>query len=347
MEYNCEICGKTFKYKKGLSKHLSYTHKTDLKIYYDKWVKEKNEEICKICGEKNSFRGFRDGYTKICKKCLNKSKFPCNKEYWIYHNFSKEESVKKVSEFQTKQSKKVKKHTNDATLNHWVKLGFSKEESEKKIKERQTTFSLEKCIKKFGKIEGTKKWKNRQIKWQETLNNKSEDEKQRINKLKGVTLENMIRKWGTIDGTEKYNDWKMAIRGYFQKSISSVSQELFFNILNFIKDKENTKFGRYNKEFYIYANNRMYYYDFKYKNKIIEFNGDIFHANPKIYNENDFPNPYNKKINAKTIWELDNVKLNLIKNMDYDILIIWEKDYEENKQRELNKCLKFLNISNE
>lgn len=340
--YHCKICNKSFKYKEGLSKHLSYTHKIDLKDYYDEFFKKPNEDICPVCNNKTIFRSFRDGYTKLCNNCLNKSKFPSNKEYWIYHGYSIEDAEKNVSKFQSEQSKKVKNRTNTASLNYWINKGYSVDEAKNKLKERQSTVSKLNYIKRYGEDEGIKRWKARQIQWQNTLHNKSEEEQARINKLKGITLENMIRKWGVIDGAEKYNDWKMAVRGHFQKSISAVSQELFFNILNLIDDKENVRFGKHNKEFFIFDNNRLYFYDFKYKNKIIEFNGDMFHANPKIYDENSFPNPYNKKLNAKTIWKFDDIKLNAIKKLQYDVLIIWEKDYKENKEKEFRKCMQFL-----
>lgn len=338
----CEICGKSFKYKKGLSKHLSYTHKIDTKMYYDKWVKDENEDKCKICNNSTNFRSFRDGYTKLCSNCLYKSRYPSQIGYWLCNGFSKEESVKKVSKFQKTQEKKVKNHTNDATIKYWVEKGFSKEEAIEKIKERQTTFSLKKCIDKYGENEGKLIFNKRQLKWQKTLNDKSPEEKIRINKLKGITLENMIRKWGEIDGPEKYNDWKCAIRGGVS-NISKISQELFYELLKNIDDKENVKFGKHNKEFYIIINNKIFYYDFKYKNKIIEFNGDLFHANPQMFNENDTPNFYRKDLTAKQIWESDNKKINNIKNKGYDVHIVWGKDYFENKQKSIDACLIFLN----
>lgn len=98
------------------------------------------------------------------------------------------------------------------------------------------------------------------------------------------------------------------------------------------------------KNFFVYENKRLFYYDFKYKNKIIEFNGDLFHANPNIYEENQCPNPYKKLLTAKTIWENDSLKINTIKKLGYEVLIIWETDYKKDKQSELLKCLQFLDI---
>lgn len=60
---------------------------------------------------------------------------------------------------------------------------------------------------------------------------------------------------------------------------------------------KNTEFSLYNKEF-----NEKYFYDFCYNKKIIEYNGDFWHANPKIYNESDV---VHKNKVAKDIWNYD------------------------------------------
>jgi hypothetical protein len=43
-----------------------------------------------------------------------------------------------------------------------------------KLKERQATFSLKKCISKYGEIEGLKIFEDRQKKWQKTLNDNND-----------------------------------------------------------------------------------------------------------------------------------------------------------------------------
>lgn len=111
-----------------------------------------------------------------------KSQRKTNIEYWMNRGFSKEESILKVKEFQKSNSnilalKKLNdpeynnmcKSKNPTTISYWINKGFSEEESVIKRKERQSTFSLKKCIEKYGEIEGTKKWMNRQKKWRESL----------------------------------------------------------------------------------------------------------------------------------------------------------------------------------
>jgi hypothetical protein len=51
---------------------------------------------------------------------------------------------------------------------YYICKGFTEEDAIKMVSDRQRTFSLEKCVEKWGKEEGTKRWRERQEKW---LNN--------------------------------------------------------------------------------------------------------------------------------------------------------------------------------
>ena len=81
----CEECGLAFKKIQSLSKHVSLYHKNK-KDYYDKWIKENNDDKCQICKKKTKFIGFY-GYKNCCSvKCTNKyahklSKLGMNKKY--------------------------------------------------------------------------------------------------------------------------------------------------------------------------------------------------------------------------------------------------------------------------
>jgi hypothetical protein len=83
---------------------------------------------------------------------------------------------------------------NNTSIEYYLKKGYSEDESKKLLSERQATFSLEKCINKHGKEEGTRIFNERQVKWQNTLNSKPQEEIDDINSRKAITLDNMIRK---------------------------------------------------------------------------------------------------------------------------------------------------------
>lgn len=115
---------------------------------------------------------------------------PTYKEYWLVRGFSEEESILRASNQHKDNSKKGNslnksrkkfKGENQHSLEYWLLRGFSEEESKQLLKERQSTFSLKKCIEKYGESEGQKVFNERQLKWQETLNSKSQEELDDIN----------------------------------------------------------------------------------------------------------------------------------------------------------------------
>ena len=64
----CEECGRTFVNVNGLAQHVNCYHNT--KDYYDKWLKEEGEGICKVCGKNTKFISLTGHYTLWCtKKC--------------------------------------------------------------------------------------------------------------------------------------------------------------------------------------------------------------------------------------------------------------------------------------
>jgi uncharacterized C2H2 Zn-finger protein len=69
----CEECGKIFDRKCDLGRHVNKYHNNQ-KEYFDKWLKENNDDVCKICGNLTKFNGLSGkGYKNCCcKKCSNK-----------------------------------------------------------------------------------------------------------------------------------------------------------------------------------------------------------------------------------------------------------------------------------
>lgn len=140
---------------------------------------------------------------------------PIKKEYWIEKGYSEEESVElaiktkndnniKGNKAATSRSKEQIRSTTVRCVEHWLRLGFSLEEAKDKVSQIQTTFTLEKCIEKYGIIEGTSKWQNRQINWQNTLNSRSQTDIDESNKKKCcIRIKN-----GSMEETVKFYNEK-------------------------------------------------------------------------------------------------------------------------------------------
>lgn len=253
-------------------------------------------------------------------------------EYWLSRGFSNEESKLKtelhlmnterafiikygesdgVKLFREKKVKEGKLHS-QRSIEYWINKGFSIEESKNKVSEGQNKFSLVKCVEKYGEEEGKKIFTDRQNKWQESLT--------------------------------KNGNMKM---GY-----SKISQELFYGLLETyeIDYRNKINFATHNGE--LKLNNPkggVYLYDFIDIDgkKIIEYNGDMYHANPKKYKETDTPHPYRKNKTSREIWESDKVKIKIAEDNGYKVLTIWDSEYRwGNKEKVIKKCLKFLKNEN-
>jgi G:T-mismatch repair DNA endonuclease (very short patch repair protein) len=84
-------------------------------------------------------------------------------------------------------------------------------------------------------------------------------------------------------------------------------------------------------------------------NKIIEFNGDFWHMNPKKYSATDELKAFNREHyrsgignTAADIWKYDEMKLNGYKQLGYDVKVVWESEYHENPEKIIQECIDFL-----
>jgi hypothetical protein len=142
----CKICGM----KTGeLTGHLLYSHKIDHNEYKKEFGLEQLKCLTlieKVAGENNP--GYNHGGRLS----------PFSKKF-IKGDIS-EQTVKKSIDTRTANN------NNPTTIEYWMKKTNGDEELAKELlSTRQSTFSLDKCIEKFGEIDGLKRWQDRQNKW--------------------------------------------------------------------------------------------------------------------------------------------------------------------------------------
>jgi hypothetical protein len=235
---------------------------------------------------------------------------PNNHNYWIKKGYSISEADAKVSLFQKEMSAKLSTKRLESPMNYdgilttqteyWKKRGYSIEESFAIVKERQTTFTLDKCILKHGITKGTIVFNDRQRKWLKSLYANFE-------------------KYG--DGRSPQSKWVNDI-----KIILTNSGILIPDKEKWIREKE--------------TNGKGYSYDLTVNKKIIEFNGDYWHANPLIYGE-DWINK-TKKMTASEIWQYDVDKIKLAELHGYKVLTVWESQYNKDPNEVIQRILEFL-----
>jgi hypothetical protein len=93
---------------------------------------------------------------------------------------------------------------------------------------------------------------------------------------------------------------------------------------------------------------RWKYYDAKVDNLLIEANGNYWHANPDIYDEeHEFIFPGNCKTKAKDIWKLDIYKIEIAKQNGFDVLTIWESEFNKSIENVKQKIKDKINKENQ
>ena len=139
---------------------------------------------------------------------------------------------------------------------------------------------------------------------------------------------------------EQYHDGKYTRCN--DNKCSKPELELIDEIVKRMKLNENQYNSSKNNTFYtrIKDYDRTISLDFVFNKKVIEFNGDYWHCNPLYYKENY----YHKHIKntAKEIWNNNKNKLDYMKKLGYDVLEIWETDYNNNKEKIIQECINFL-----
>lgn len=345
---NCKICStplnsqhprKMLCSKKCERINLNLQAQVKRKIKADQTFKDSVEGIdyvsCSVCGLKStvispihikshglSYAQYKNNNPVICSKAqknrsekmkgANNPAFnhggklsPFSKNFIKYS--TRDEYEQGLSSCKAKSSQSARENGNNScTLLYWLKKGYSEEDAKILLSERQTTFSLDICIQKYGDEEGRKVWGERQKKWKKTLDAKSDEEKIRINKAKMSHI-------GPVSKAEL--------------ELLSEIQALGFNVEH---------------QFVINRETGCFVYDFRFENRIIEYNGDYWHANPNIFK--DPLQVLRSKRSVQSIWDRDALKLKTAQENGFEVLTIWESEYrnKKNKKKSLEKCKTFL-----
>lgn len=292
-------------------------------------------------------------HLKVCQKCLFK-KFQIDKPHfnimWEPSKFafeiSDEDYKKSKNEYALTEEKMIKKYGKKEGVKKWENYckrqaetntfeykqknyGWSKEEFDAYNKSRAVTKNN--MIQKYGE-EGIEKYNNYIEKqritksWDYMVKVYGVKKAREINKSKALTKDNFIKKYGEIDGEEK---WKKYIDNR-ETPFSKISQECFDRLDAILSKDHDTYYYSKNKEYPIECGNIVYHLDYYIKdlNICIEFNGSIFHGDPRIYEDNEHCNPFNPKITAKELQEKDIKRYkDLYIFHKIKTFVIWELDY--------------------
>ena len=151
----------------------------DCKLYFDKYAPYKKEHPKDVLSHKlascfcHDEKDIEDFYNKVLKP---KNAYtghdgklsPWSKDFIGYEHLSDEDKNKARRQkcyCRDREDFDEIKLASNTTLEYYLSKGMGEDEAKHALRKRQTTFSLEKCIEKYGEVEGIKRFKERQEKW--------------------------------------------------------------------------------------------------------------------------------------------------------------------------------------
>jgi hypothetical protein len=202
---------------------------------------------------------------------------------------------------------------------------------------KRRAVTLANLVAKYGEEEGTKRW-NTYCEKQRTAGNTIEYFIEKLGevagpikyaevcKAKGITLENMIRVHGRDAGVARYHSWLEATNGNY---VSLSASQFVKDVVNMLPNDTIFHEGVFGKEFCIWED-RVYMFDLVITSpvkKVVEFNGDFWHASPLKYGPDDVVKHRGGSKIAKDIWEADERKIQAIRKRGFEVLTVWESEY--------------------
>ena len=358
-----------------------------LNVYYQNHPElEKPNFYCKDCGKFLVYDDADIHFNKRVNK-NNKNEiihtgqtFLSTREYngHIYHLCRCKECVgKKYDTVYTRKAIYSCKFAQDIKYAY----GISDEDFSQYTKARQA-ITKDSMIKKYGEEKGLEKWNSycqkqaitNTFEYKKEKYGMSEKEFKEFNKSRACTKELFIKRYGEEVGIKKWDEYcerqryttslEYFIKEYGEKSGKEKYEQFdhgrttfggaskiadnFFNdlIKNKIFENHEIYFNNHPIE-YCVNGYRLDFYD-KTLNLVIEFYGDLWHRNPKMFNANDLVTNIfntNEKYLVKEVWERDEIrKNNIINALNCNFLIIWESEIKKSEKKKQKTIDKIVNI---
>lgn len=197
----------------------------------------------------------------------------------------------------------LKKKCN-CTLEYYMNKGMSEEEAKVALKKRQSTFSLKKCIEKYGEEEGIRRFKERQEKWLKSLDTPENKEKIKQGQLKGF-------------------------KSTMGKGYSEISQQLFNAIRDRLPEITDMLYATNGGEYIVDCSpvkHPMLDFYIPSLKCWIEFDGDYWHGEKRGNQERD------KKREEAIKKAMPSIKLKRIR----------ERDFKENPESIVSECVEWI-----
>ena len=283
-----------------------YSETDDLNVGKSRGLHMKKEKYKKMFSER--IRGDKNPMSK--KRTTEEQRKTCS-PFSIKFYETRGMGETELHEFINTINQNRKPSSYNTRLEYYTNKGYTVEEAKRKLSIRQSTRSLESCIKKYGEY-GYELYRIRNKAWSE-----------KMEEMYKKGLYSKAPKFSSIGYSEEEHEF---IETILQSELIDENKCIYYK--NSISEQLKLK-----------GKGTIYYYDFVYGNKIIEFNGTYWHCDPRVYDKSHIIKGEKRAIE---IWERDLQKTKLAIDNGYKIFHVWEIDYIENKDGIIKECIQFL-----
>lgn len=243
-----------------------------------------------------------------------------------------------------KNSDRQKNGASCFTETYWIKRGMSSIESKNKVSEIQK----ENAKKSILKTKPEYSHFNKQY-WIIKKGLSEEDAVKRVSELQSI----LSFRSSKFKGKVRSNESKLKISNSMKKKIEIVGSGVWASHFGYFNGS-----SKIEREFFCYIKeniNKNVEANFPIKNyivdvisnkKIVEFYGDFWHANPNFYKVGECLKYDAFNTTAEKIWKKDKLRVDFLKSMGYDVLVIWENDWIKNKKECIDNIKKFYENDN-
>jgi len=229
------------------------------------------------------------------------------------------------------------------------KFGWTQEQFKEYNKSRSVTLEL--CIKRHGETKGKEIWNNylEQQRYTNTLDyykEKYDDAgyekwlEYNREKAKSSKVDWVMQKFG-VDHDQAIE----IIASRYKSRYTSQAEQTFIEMLENAL-AEPVQYSVKNKQFCVWNPylNTPCFYDVtdSTRMKIIEFNGDYWHCNPKKYSADYIVSQTG--LTSKQVWERDYLKKKAALDRGFKIKVVWESDFQNNYKQVIQECVEWWNI---
>ena len=242
------------------------------------------------------------------------------------------EKMKSTWSSESRKEKLLANRSFPSEIKHWVRKGLTEHEAKTKVAEHQTKLAL--------------KQNNQQTKLKQSQNTTGDNNPMSLASIAtryNVSIENarsLTPAFGRsgakhpLFGKHHTLETRMKIAANSSKkrvNRSKAEDEIAEKLRSLgISLSQNVGIKTFNVD--ILLDNKM----------IVEYYGDLWHCNPAKYCGEDYVRML--KMKASNRWELDRKRLEILVDAGYNVIVIWEKDWNENPQQQIKRVIDAANF---